>query len=127
MLDLADVSLGNIFHLTMYRSPETVPTPFPLTRFLLDSTLQGREARSARPFFPLASLSLVFHAIRDPMPDHVNRIARIVASGGESGTDQVVSLGNVFQKGAAKQVQNVTPEPADTTGHHFLAFLAITF
>ena len=28
--------------------------------------------------------------------------------------DQVASLGNVFQKGAAKQVQNLTPEPADT-------------
>ena len=36
----------------------------------------------------------------------------MVASGGESGTDQVVRLRNVFQKGVAKPVQNLTPEPA---------------
>ena len=42
-----------------------------------------------------------------------HRIAWMVASGGESGTDQVVRLQR-FQKGAAKPVQNLTPEPADT-------------
>ena len=42
---------------------------------LLDSTLQGREARSVGTFSSLASLSLVltvFHSTRDPTPDHVS-------------------------------------------------------
>ena len=38
----------------------------------LDSTLQGREARSLGTFSSLASLSLVFHSTRDPTPDHVS-------------------------------------------------------
>ena len=40
--------------------------------FILDSTLQGREARSLGTFSSLASLSLVFHSTRDPTPDHVS-------------------------------------------------------
>ena len=39
---------------------------------LLDSTLQGREARSGGTASSLASLSLVFHSTRDPTPDHVS-------------------------------------------------------
>ena len=84
---------------------------------LLDSTLQGREARSVGTFSPLASLSLVFHSIRDPTPDHVSLgigSRGWLLAGGESGTDQVVRLGNVFQKGATKPVQKLTSEPAVT-------------
>ena len=82
----------------------------------LDTTLQGREARSLETLSSLASLSLIFHSTRDPTPDHVSPAPDRSdgCSGGESGTDQVVSLFNVFSKSAAKPVQNLTPEPAVT-------------
>ena len=82
----------------------------------LDSTLQGREARSVGAFSSLASLSLVFTppvTLRQTTSAR-HRIARMFASGGESGTDRAVRLRNVFQEGSAKQVQNLTPEPVDT-------------
>ena len=73
--------------------------------------------RSVGTFYIFPSLSLVFHSIRDPTPDHVSLgIGSLgwLLAGGESDIDQVGRLGSVCQKGAAKPVQKLTPEPADT-------------
>ena len=84
---------------------------------ILDSTLQGREARSLENVL-LSCISAT--SIRDPTPDYVSP-----ASDRSDGCYKIIagvrirhrscgSFAQRFQKGAAKPVQNLTPEPADT-------------
>ena len=81
----------------------------------IDSTLQGREAKLGNFLFSCISVTgLPLHPSLRQTTSVRYRIARMVASGGESGTDQVVGYAQRFPKKYRKTVQKLTPEPAVT-------------